>query len=370
MISVSYTARVALGALWKHKGRSLLTIIGIVIGIGAIVVVMSIGKGAEGLIIGELNAFGAETIVIRPGKEPEGPTDLLQSLFADSLKEGDIEALKNKSNVPGLRDIAPEVFVPGGVSYQGETYKPFIFGFDAEYFLEALDIEIAEGRIFDSFDINSNASKAIIGDKVNRELFGDSDAVGERITIKGRKFKVVGVTKPTGVVSFLDIDDTVLLPYTSAQKYLMGIDYYSEVIVRATSPEIVDDVVSDIAVTLRIRHGISDPEDDDFTIQTMEGAAEQVSGILNSFTLFLILVVTVSLIVGGIGVMNIMLVSVTERTREIGLRKALGAIDKDIFIPIFDGGDCFNWSRWVSRNLWRLAYSRFGVGCHRTYIII
>jgi len=300
------------------------------IGIGAIVIVMSVGKGAEGLIINELNAFGAETIVIRPGKEPEGVTDFLQVLFADSLKEGDIEALKNKRNVPDLLDVAPEVFVTGGVSYGGEYYKPFIFGFDAEYFHESLDIEIAEGQIFDNFDIETRASVVVIGNKVKKELFGDSDAIGESITIKGRKFKVVGVTKPRGVVSFLDVDDMVLVPYTTAQTYLVGVDYYSEVVARANSIEVVDSAVEDIRRTLRERHGLREWEEDDFTIQTMDGAATQVNSIINSFTLFLTLVVTVSLVVGGIGVMNIMLVSVTERTREIGLRKALGATDKNI----------------------------------------
>lgn len=330
MVPLSQSIQTAASSLSKHKGRSFLTILGIVIGIGAIVIVLSIGKGAEGLILDELNAFGAETVVIRPGREPEGPTDFIQALFADSLKESDIEALKNKSNVPDLKDIAPEVFVTGGVSYGGNTHKPFIFGFDAEYFFESLNIEIDDGQIFDTFDIETKAFKAIIGSKVKEELFGESTAIGESIVIKGRKFKVVGVTKPRGVVSFLDIDEMVLIPYSTAQTYLTGVDYYSEVILRATSVDRVDYLVEDVRRTLRDRHNLREWEEDDFTIQTMDGAASQVNSIIGSFTLFLSLVVTVALVVGGIGVMNIMLVSVTERTREIGLRKAIGATNKNI----------------------------------------
>lgn len=321
---------IAVKSLVKHKARSILTILGIIIGIMSIVIIVSVGRGAESLIANEITSLGADIIWIEPGREPSGPSDFANALLSNTLKTKDIEALQKKSNVPGLIDIAPAISIPGSVSYMGETYRPLIMGWSAEFFGDTFKILPEEGVYFGEIAIRNNEKVAVIGGDVKNELFGESEAVGENIRVKDKNFRVIGVLPDKGIISFFDVGQLVLIPYTTAQSQLSGIDYYNEVWVRVESVDAVPGAIIDIERTLRERHGITDPDKDDFYILTQQNLLDQISNILDIITALLASVVTISLIVGGVGVMNIMLVSVAERTREIGLRKAVGATSANI----------------------------------------
>jgi putative ABC transport system permease protein len=318
----AYTIGTALDSLRTHATRSLLTILGIVIGVAAIIIIMALGKSAEELILREVNQMGADTVVVLPGGDFMEET----ALFSESLTERGLSALKRGENVPNLDSIMPIVVVPGSITYLGESFRPSaMLGAEAEFFGEVFDVYPSEGMLFTDVDIQSRARVVIIGSKVKEELFGSSDALGERVTIRNNQFRVVGVYAPMGQRGLFDVDTLVIMPHTTAQAYLTGTSHYHRFIIRADSKDNVEKVSHDVRATLRETYGIEFGEEEDFQVVTQEGLIEQISLIIGALTAFLTSAVAVALVVGGIGVMNIMLVSVTERTREIGLRKAVGA---------------------------------------------
>ena len=243
-MKLSYSIKTATAGLRTHKSRSALTILGIVIGITSIILIMSLGAGAKNLILGEVQGLGAKNVIILPGKEPSGPSDLA-SLFADSLKQRELVALENKNNIPNGVKVMPIVFGSESAVYGSETYKFSLFGSGES--MEALfDLTPEKGYFFSDEDVKSKSNVAVLGSKVKTELFGQSEAVGEKIRIKSTTFKVIAVLPPKGQSSFINFDEAVVIPYTTMQQYISGTKYFNRVVVEADSESNIEIVAQDI----------------------------------------------------------------------------------------------------------------------------
>ncbi len=315
-------------ALKKSKARTFLTILGVVIGITSVSVIVSAGDSMEELITGQVASFGSDLIQteVRVPSSGGGLTSQAQGVEITTMTLGDKEAIED---LPYIKQAYAVLTGQELLAWQGNISKALIYAATAE-FIDIDASEIDQGRFYTEEEDDSLTRVIVLGSGVKEDLFGASDAVGENVKINKTNYKVIGTMKPRGAVFFFDMDDMVYIPVQTTQKLISGVDYVAAITAQMVDPEQEEEAVAAIIALMRERHDITNPDRDDFETMSMAEAQELMSSILGGVTLLLIALAGVSLIVGGVGIMNIMYATVAERTFEIGLRKAVGSTKADI----------------------------------------
>jgi len=308
--------------------RSILTILGIVIGTASVIAMVMLGDGTTAYITDSITKLGSNMLTITPGQEKKGPQSGGSS--ADPFDIKDVIAIKRE--ITGIRSVTPTGTKGINAVYGNENYSTSIYGSDNEYFV-IKDWEFTQGRIFSQTELNAGKSVCIIGKTVQKELFSGQDPLGANIRLEKFSCQVIGVLKSKGAASFgMDQDDLVVVPIKMFQRRISGNQDISSILVSVANEKYSKRVQDDIRTLLRERRHIKEGDKEDFNIGDMKDIIETLSSTTKMLTLLLGAVAAISLLVGGIGIMNIMLVSVTERTREIGIRLAIGALEREVLL--------------------------------------
>ncbi len=328
-MSFTNLLRVAITAIMSNKSRTLLSTLGIIIGVAAVIIMMAIGQGSKESVRSELSKMGSNLLTIRPGSDMRGGVRQDPSAM-QTLKMDDYLSIQEKAHL--ITHVSPEVTSSGQVIYGSKNTTSSMYGESPEY-MEIKLWQIEDGECFNDDDVKKSAKVCIVGKTVVEELFGDKnfDCVGKTIRFKSIPFRIVGVLKSKGYNSWgMDQDNVMIAPYTTVMKRLAAQTFFSSIQMSAISEERSNDAIEEVTAILRENHKIKEGQEDDFSVRSQQEIMETMSSTMDTITLILVVAAAFSLLVAGIGIMNIMLVSVTERTREIGLRMSVGARGRDI----------------------------------------
>lgn len=320
--------KIAVKALNNNKLRGFLTMLGIIIGVASVITMLAIGQGSKRSIQAEISQMGSNMIMIRPGSDVRGGVRL-SSDDMESLKLRDLEDIQTQTRY--LSYVSPMVNSSGQAVFGANNTPTTVYGVNLDY-PDIRRYEIADGDLFSEHDIKTAAKVCVVGKTVVDELFpGGENPIGKVIRFGTIPFRIVGVLESKGYNSMgMDQDDLILAPYTTVQKRILAITHIQEVVCSALSEAYTQEAIDEITGILRVNHKLKETDDDDFSIRSQQELSSMLTSTTDMMTMLLAAVAGISLLVGGIGIMNIMYVSVTERTREIGLRMSIGAKGRDI----------------------------------------
>lgn len=322
--------KIAIQAMRANPLRTLLTTLGIIIGTGIVVIVLSVGAGIEALILDQLNTFKPETLFVEVRVPSQGTQAEIDTNTGQNLATGAIITTMTVEDAEDMREhfnidyVYAMTFAQGSLTYRSESLFPTIWAVQEDFAIIE-KFELDAGRFFTDKEDNAFAPVIVLGSQAADDLFGNEDPIGKRVKLEGNNYEVIGVATPIGSKWFLDADNAVYMPVQTVQKKILGIDYVLGIGMEMHDPELIHQTIDDLERVMRYNHNIQDPAKDDFVFRTQEQAINIVNDVTTGISALLFAIAAISLIVGGVGIMNIMYVAVSERTQEIGLRKAVGA---------------------------------------------